>query len=288
MQTNLSMSVRLMFAVSVLLVLPVCGTSREAQLERVAKDWCETIRASQVIAVYPLTQDLQPGDVFLVQTPIDDQQRIYKEDGFLPLDNHIARIEPTGYGDFYDHSFLAPGSSQRLPQDWLAANWASAPRVAFPTYGFQVSRGQGINAAIPVSGVPVGLSLLNTQSASGTISLKDARTLGVDIESVRGWAVETQERQAFLANFGVPPGHAPRNYLRVVTRVYLLGAIDVQLNDARSVAAGVDAGVPRPVELFLPDLPEGVEDVRGTGRENYLQSIERLNAMAASGGRGLL
>jgi hypothetical protein len=29
-----------------------------------------TIRASQVVPVYPLTEDLQPGEVFLVQLPV--------------------------------------------------------------------------------------------------------------------------------------------------------------------------------------------------------------------------
>lgn len=119
-----------------LLCLGMAGcVSRGEQLERVAKDWCETIRASQVIAVYPLTQDLQPGDVFLVQTPIDRQQALYRADGFLPLDNHIARLEPGGYGGFYGYSFLDADDPPTLPKDWLAANWASAPRVAFPTYG---------------------------------------------------------------------------------------------------------------------------------------------------------
>jgi len=53
-----------------LVCIPVSCASweRQHQLERVAKDWCLTIRASQVIPVYPLTEDLQPGDVFLVQT----------------------------------------------------------------------------------------------------------------------------------------------------------------------------------------------------------------------------
>src|SRR5262245_36709469 len=88
-----------------LVVAGGCGTTRMDQLERVAKDGCETIRASQVIPVYPLTEDLQPGDVFLVQVPVDRQQEIYRKKGFLPLDNHLARLDPASYGAFYDHSF---------------------------------------------------------------------------------------------------------------------------------------------------------------------------------------
>ena len=82
--------IKVCVAGAVLMLAGCGGLSRREQLHRVAKDWCETIRASQVIAVYPLTQDVQPGDIFLVQTPIDKQQQAYKADGFLPLDNHLA------------------------------------------------------------------------------------------------------------------------------------------------------------------------------------------------------
>jgi len=56
----------------VLLLVGGCA-NKERQLEQVAKDWCLTIRASQVIPVYPMTEDLQPGDVFLVQRTVDEQ-----------------------------------------------------------------------------------------------------------------------------------------------------------------------------------------------------------------------
>ena len=52
------------------------------RMEGVAKGWCETIRASQVVPVYPLTQDLLVGDVFLVQTPSLRSRRITRERAF--------------------------------------------------------------------------------------------------------------------------------------------------------------------------------------------------------------
>src|SRR6266481_2898062 len=84
-----------------LLFLTSCCTSKKCQLERVAKDWCMTIRASQVIPVYPLTEDVQPGDVFLVRTRIEDQASEYERRGFLPLDQLLARFQPTNYQQFY-------------------------------------------------------------------------------------------------------------------------------------------------------------------------------------------
>ena len=83
-------------AILPLLLLASCRASADqkvkASLERVAKDWSQTIRASQVLPVYPLTEDLQPGDVFAVQVPLGEQQRIYRERGFLPLDQHVVRL----------------------------------------------------------------------------------------------------------------------------------------------------------------------------------------------------
>ena len=35
-----------------------CASKKKTQLERVAKDWCLTIRASQVLPVYPLSEDV--------------------------------------------------------------------------------------------------------------------------------------------------------------------------------------------------------------------------------------
>ena len=38
--------------------------------------------------------------------------------------------------------------------------WKAAPRVAVPSYSFTVRNGAGLSLAVPVQGLPVGLSLL--------------------------------------------------------------------------------------------------------------------------------
>src|SRR5438128_3838042 len=90
---------------------------RDDALARVARDWCLTIRASQVLAVYPLTEDLQVGDVFLVSTPIEDETKKLEAKGFLPLDNVIARIQPTGWQQFYNGAYGVADTSV-LPRQW--------------------------------------------------------------------------------------------------------------------------------------------------------------------------
>ena len=90
-----------------------CATQKMSgdQLARVAKDWSLSIRASQVIPVYPLTEDLQPGDVFLVQTPVEEQVKVYLAKGFLPLENLVTRLSPSGYARVL--SWLAARSGWR-------------------------------------------------------------------------------------------------------------------------------------------------------------------------------
>lgn len=264
------------------LVTAACSTTKAKRqsLERIAKDWCMTIRASQVLPVYPLTQDLQPGDVFLVQLPIDQQQAIWNDKGFLPLDNHIARLDPSGYSDFYDHSFPL-GANDKLPLVHLAGEaWSAAPRAGFPTYGFSVNRGAGLELALPISGVPVGLGLLGSDAAEGTVSIGNARTLGVDTlsldEDLRHWA---GTKSAFLATLGSRPQH--KNYLRVVSRVYLTGELDVALRDASQRSGGLDARAPSPIELLTAKTAADPASTAATNVENYETALNRLNELLA-------
>ena len=125
---------------------------REIELADVAKSWCQTIRASQVIPVYPLTEDLQPGDVFLVRRTVEDQADEYKTAGFLPLDYHWMRLDPAKYGEFYSHSVLAPApvggapTTPLVPAGWMRPAgvpsfpgpkdpaWHLAPSAAFAAF----------------------------------------------------------------------------------------------------------------------------------------------------------
>ena len=75
--------------------------ARDVQLQKVAKDWSATIRASQVLPVYPLTEDLYPGDVFLVTKPIEDQVALYQRNGYLPLDQHVGRLTNLNFNEYY-------------------------------------------------------------------------------------------------------------------------------------------------------------------------------------------
>ncbi|MDB6111071.1 MAG: hypothetical protein JWR69_2821 [Pedosphaera sp.] len=236
-----------------------CDTTRakSRQLARVAKDWSLVVRASQVIPVYPLTEDILPGDVFLVRTRIEDQVKVYEEKGFLPLDQLLTRLQPDHYASFYSGSygigtFTNTPYHWKFPDDLTKTNeLLKAPRAAFPSYSFSIKRGAGINLALPVQGVPVALNLLGASSAHGDITISDAYTFGVDMESLRAqvnrWACEHTNTLLELA-----PNDAATNYLRVVNRVYWTGRVNISVFNDDSFSGAVSGGASKPVNL--PEL----------------------------------
>jgi len=247
-------------------MLSGCATQKMSgdQLARVAKDWSLSIRASQVIPVYPLTEDLQPGDVFLVQTPVEEQVKVYLAKGFLPLENLLTRLSPAGYARFYrgwpqiaDGDNAPPRPWQFPGSDSPDGGYSRAPLAAFPTYNFSVSRSEGLNVAIPVQGVPVGLNLLDSASANGTITLKDAFTYALPArtmyDAIHQWCRDNAE---YLTQYEPTESSADgkrtanKFYLRVINRVYLVKTVDVSLFSNRGFGAGGSAGVPQPVQLL--------------------------------------
>lgn len=243
-------------------MLAGCSTPRMGaqQLERVAKDWSLGIRASQVIPVYPLTEDLQPGDVFLVQTPVERQVDVYLERGFLPLENLIARLSLEGYGAFYA-GWPDVADAPPPPRLWQfppggAPDFARAPLAAFPTYNFSVTRSGGLSVAVPVQSLPIGMNLLDSASANGTITMKDAFTYALPAQAIyrklEKWAADNR---SYLKQFEPErevDGKLVRQpfYLRVVNRVYLVKTVDVSLFSNRAAGATGSVGAPRKVDLL--------------------------------------
>ena len=257
---------RIRFLLLVVSVLSGCATQKMSgdQLARVAKDWSLSIRASQVIPVYPLTEDLLPGDIFLVQTPIEEEVKAYLAKGFLPLENLVTRLSPAGYARFYRGWPYVQDGDKAPPRLWQFPNdtspdsdFSRAPIVAFPTYNFSVSRSGGLNLAIPVQGVPVGLNLLDAASANGTITLKDAFTYALPartmFDAVQQWCRENTD---YLKQYEPTPATADKKsppivfYLRVVNRVYLVKTVDVSLFSNHGFGGGGSAGVPQPLQLL--------------------------------------
>lgn len=232
------------------------GNVKEKQLQRVAKDWSQVIRASQIIPVYPLHEDLLPGDAFLVQTTVDNQQSLYKKKGFLPLDPPMARIRPSGYQAFYSDFKLLPGCvapplagevMNEIDVRTLLNNpacLARLPNVAFPSYSFEVGGENSFNAALPLQALSLGLNLTNSRRAHGSVAMREAYTFGVDVQSllgdVRAWnAADPTLLKPYRATQKRNGRYVPRAYLRVVNRVFLVQVMDVRFESLEK--SGVDA-----------------------------------------------
>lgn len=272
----------------IICIASACTASlRNEQLEQVAKDWALVIRASQVIPVYPLTEDLQPGDVLLVNTPVEDQVALYKQKGFLPLDQHLVRLYSDGFQKFYNSRYgitdstTPPAQWQKKPKGGITEhNWEMAPRAAFPTYQFAVSTGSGLNLAIPIHGVPFALGLMNSGKANGTVTISDAYTFGLGniqlAATVKDWAAR---ERVFLSHYA-PSSKGPSgpykqrsHFLRVISRVYVTGQVSVTVNNDEASSAQMSGGADKPIELL------GIK--QGATEQNYSSAIEVLNKLAS-------
>ena len=253
-------------------------------LENVAKGWCQTIRASQVIPVYPLTEDLVVGDVFLVRRPISDQEKDYNCKGFLPLDDALVRLKYSDFSNIYFNGYWTNGfgvTPHRAPyytNTDLYTNIltdAPIPRAAFPSYSFKAQSGFGLNLALPIEGIPVALSYLNSQQVDGSVTISDARTYAGDFGELFGllkeW-VDASANRGFLKETAA--GAYPRTiFLRVVSRVYYVRAIDVALHRSGSQGGGAKAGVVNDVSLM---------STNASIAQNYTNVLGLLSTMATS------
>jgi hypothetical protein len=255
------------------------------RLEGVAKGWCETIRASQVIPVYPLTEDLVPGDVFLVQTPIGSQAKLYEKKGFLALDDHRTRLTNIDYKQIYFDGYWkddfgeTPHDRVKLPNPGPLNGTtnppitdAPAPRAAFPTYSFHAKSGSGLSLAIPIQGVPVGLNFLHSDNADGSVTIADSHTYGADegqlYQLLKDWMARDDVRQILGGTI-----HKTNHpiFVRVVSRVYLTGAVVVSLNRSGSTSAGAKVGAAPNVNLT---------DNNGNINQNYQNILNSLDGQA--------
>jgi hypothetical protein len=290
-------SIRLACALGLCALVPACSLLnstcdllfrdadelRERELQSVAKDWCLTLRASQVLPVYPLTEDLQPGDMFLVTRTVEDQADEYSERGFLSFDRFVGRLEHMDYAGFYAGSY-GIGKLTDTPNHWRfpepprttppLTDWARAPAAFFPSYTFSVSKGSGAAVALPLQSVPLGLSLMSSQEATGSVVLTDARTYGLPLERLMTrlavWSSRPENRQLLVA---VRPrndeGDATPAWLRVVARVYLVHGVDVALINTDDASLGLDLGSAPPEIRLLEQA--------ATDPESYQAALETVN-----------
>lgn len=256
------------------------NTKREEQLAKVAKDWSLVIRASQVIPLYPLHQDIRPGDIFLVETTVDEQHREYTRRGFLSMDHHIARITPSGYTSFYG---LKDTANKKCKSDCALPGLEPIPIAAFPSYSFEVGQSAGFDIALPIQSVSLGVGLLGSNSAAGSVSIKSAYTYGVDINSLTKDVMSWKASDGALLNFyGPQPRKFTRkekyNYIRVINRVFLAQGLEVFVLSKSDINADAQASL-LPLSGLAKLSSSGLGVTEGVSR--YSSIVKELNCTIA-------
>jgi hypothetical protein len=260
-----------LFCIAALAGSGCAGIQARQSQERVAKDWCESIRANQILCTYPMTEDLRPGDVFLVQVPIKDQVQLYREKGFLSLDDHRGRLavpfDRMYFDGYFEDEFGAVPHAER-----------NAPRAAFPTYTFQATSSGGVSLAIPVQGVPIGLGFLAADEVAGTVTIADASTYATDAQSLYAALKRWAEQDAVRLMLSDTLRQSGNDYLilRVVSRVYLTGGVVVQLTRAGSRGGQAQVGAAQ---------PPSAGEVSAEASESQTAVLEALNNQAQSLGK---
>jgi hypothetical protein len=154
----------------------------------------------------------------------------------------------------------------------------ASPLIAgFPTYSFSIRRSLGFAAALPINGIPVGLGLLGSDSADGSVTIGKATTLGVDeaslYDDLQAWV---HQKGVFLAPYASTEEH--KAYLRVVSRIYLAGEIKVSLHDASNRALGSDVGAAPSVADALAKPTTRPDETSAKAVENYNAALAALNS----------
>lgn len=288
------------WAVASSLCLAGCATSqRDTGLEGVAKEWSKAIRASQVIPIYPLTEDLQVGDVYVTDFASGDEPESWQKDGYLPLPQLHTRLMISGetfanemYRDGQYGLVASNGTFPRLPQFFQMNNGATtmpvkpvtaapaadgmrqsrrdlqnwkrfAPQVSFPSYSVKVGSSFGGSVGVPVQGIPVALGLLNSQTATASVSLEECYVYGLSNLALYNLAKEEIAKPdgAFAPQklVGYAPAWTANNkgefhkryrYLRAITRVYTVGRIRVTVDDETKTAGQVKVGLDHNLALL--------------------------------------
>lgn len=225
-----------------------CGLmTPKNSLERVAKDWSMTVRASQVMPIFPLDEDLRPGDVYISHNDITAEIETWESKGFLPLVNRYDRIpiNKSEYDTLYANGFSETGG----------ASFYRAPGTAFPSYTFSVDKRGSLGLALPLNSVPVALAAGGAQGATGSAVFKGASNQGLNDKEmgriIGRWAATNRNHLGAIAARNPGP-----TVLRVISRIYSIEGATVSLTFEETSGAEARAGA----EVSTPDLLSTSQD----------------------------
>jgi len=119
---------------------------------------------------------------------------------------------------------------------------------------------------------------MNSGAASGSVTIADAHTFGLDIvrleKLMRDWATDNRALlRPYHPSVG-EDGEVQRHYLRVVSRVYVTGRVNVTVKNDESFGGQAGAGATKDKGVVLKGLEQGATS------KNFLEAISALNRVA--------
>lgn len=254
------------------LILTSCANEikpPQKSLETVAKDWSMTVRASQVMPLYPLEEDVRPGDIYLVDKSLNSEVKAWNQKGFLPLNNRFDRMQipQEVFDDFYSH-----GLAKDNP-----VSFSRPPTAAFPSYTFEVDKRGALGLAVPLSSVPVAISASGAQRATGSVVFTGASTQGLpDLvmqKQIDQWQLKRKAQLSKRAQYVGRP-----LILRLITRTFSIQGATVSLVFSSTKGASLQAGS---TSAPSPDISTGTPDNQDNLSEEYESLIDEMNEKIA-------
>ena len=223
--------------VTVVVLLTSCSSIRSSQHEQyhnIARQWMLTLRSHQMIPAYPMTSQLQPGDILIHNSFLGSQEFMFGASGFLPFEEKFASL------------------TTELPQD-------SQSECAFPSFNFALNRDREFQTSFPFGIIDTGMALIDSDNVNVSVEIREADTIVSEypklMEQFNNWQDKDNVRWS-LQNISKFIGPVDYLVLRVITRVYRAKTISVTLtarsND--SVTSNIQGNVKLPAMSSIDNI----------------------------------
>jgi hypothetical protein len=189
------------------LTLAATSCQRTAPRGYVAKEWSETLRELSIIPVFPPREDVQVGDIYAAPSKPEDEEKLLKKTGFLPIGVWIASIGLSKeLSQFYSHRNSFPRTTGDLgsyvsglsinpfpifpqPTDlnaniFLNGDTNRLRLVGFPSFMSATIKQADLAGVIPSEALSVAFAGTGSKADSITLSVPVAESYGLPASEV--------------------------------------------------------------------------------------------------------
>lgn len=279
-------------AVSVLSVAAGCSVERGFA----AREWAQTVREYNITPVFPLREDVQIGDIFLLpDSPDELDRKVAAGDGFLAITTLHDSVDLSAwikahqdrrfsfpriggsrdFGSTTDSSLVKVPACSGADCNAFAVRDASRLRqVAFPDLELATFTGVEAQAIVPTAAFAGAAGFAYEAVDRVTLKVPAAESYGVPAAVVVNRLFQRiPDTTHVVACFDVTGAaqmaralrpEATAAFLRIPTEIYLARAIDMEIKLSRSTGVGLNVAMPMPdgrerqaLDALLAELTAG-------------------------------